>query len=99
MSRESFNSAYAYAFGILHGYLNSASHESKHEATSEDCKETIRKAHEFATLFSAMTPDVKAAWFDGGCRALQAPKPAVPATPLPGLVTGEEIQACLRRAG
>lgn len=27
------------------------------------------------------------------------PVPAVPATPLPGLVTSEEIQACLRRTG
>ena len=99
MPSESHALAHAAALGMMSAYVSSALHYLKHESTTEDGRKTVQQAADFYRLFSAMTVDEKAAWYENGCLDLTAPAPAVPATPLPGLVTGEEIQACLRRTG
>ena len=95
--RESFTNAYAAAFGMLRGYLDSAAHDLAHPALAEDGAQTVKQAVGFARLFSAMTPDEKAAWYENGHPLLQPPVPATTSTPLPGLVPAGEIDAALGR--
>ena len=95
--RESFTNAYAAAFGMLRGYLDSAAHDLAHPALVEDGIQTVRQAVDFARIFSTMTPDEKAAWDENGHPLLQSPAPVTTSTPLPGLVPAGEIDAALGR--